>query len=396
MKIKINHQLCLLPEVHLYNLHRAGAGYISIAQKAAKWNEKYYNQSEMLPAVNDWSGNDIYTSQNSFTTKRRTLMNIECLENLYVDIDCYKEGFTVEHALGSVEYLADNEDIPYPNMIVMSGRGLQVIWNITPEPSGKIPMWQEVENWLCGELKHLGADSNSTDVSRVLRLCGSYHSVNGNMVHSFDYHNEPYKLEELYEQLIRPIPAQPQKERKAKGNQSNLKRIFTLHSLFWNRLQDIWHLITIRNGECEGSREIILFLYRYHSCCFTSDPEQSLSDTLELNSRFKKPLTEKEVITATRSAERAYHKNKLYKYKTQKIVEILEITEEEQREMKNLIGTAEKRRRKNIKRVKHVNKGKYEKVINAYTSGTTGIKALSRETGVSIDTVRKYIKEYTL
>lgn len=383
------HQTCLSPNIHIGKIHKSGKGYISIAQKRAKWTEKYYNQVEMNTAVNDWSGNDIYTSQNSFSTKRRSLMNIESLENLYIDVDCYKDGFTTDHALSSVEYLADQGDIPYPNMIVMSGRGLQVVWNIIPERADKIPIWQQVENWLCGELKHLGADQQSTDVARVLRLCGSTHSENGNMVHAFYYHSKQFKLEELHEQYV-PVST-PVKVR-TNNKPATVKHLFTLHSLFWSRLQDIWHLVTIREGQCEGSREMILFLYRYHSCCFTSDPKQALADTLDLNKRFKPPLPVNEVVSATKSAERAFLKDKRYKYKTQKIVDLLDISIDEQKEMKNLIGKNEKQRRKNVKRVKHINKGKYESVLELYERGITNISELERLTGVTRKTIRSYIK----
>lgn len=387
------HQTCLSPNIHLSKIHKSGKGYISIAQKTTKWKEKYYNQSEIETAVNDWSGNDIYTSQNSFTTKHRSLINIERLENLYIDIDCYKDGFTPNHALSAVEYLAEQGDIPYPSMIVMSGRGLQVIWNIVPEQSEKIPVWQQVEDWLYGELKHLGADAKAKDVSKVLRLCGSHHSANGNLVHSFIYHETPFKLDRLYEKYIPLPPPKVVKNKTKTTKQTNLKHLFTLHSLFWNRLQDIWHLVTIREGQCEGNREMILFLYRYHSCCFTSDPQQALIDTLELNRRFTPSLPIREAENATKSAERAFMKDKRYKYKTETIVNLLDISLEEQKEMKNLISKGEKQRRQTIKRNKGINAEKFKLVLDAYEKGITGIKAISRETKISINTVRSYLEK---
>jgi hypothetical protein len=319
-------------------------------------------------------------------------MTIEQLENLYIDIDCYKNNFTPEHALSSVEYLANEGDIPYPSMIVMSGRGLQVIWNIIPEPADKIPVWQDVENWLYGELKHLGADKQATDVARVLRLCGSYHSVTGNQVHSFEYHDRPFDLGQLHETYI-PAPIyKPIK--KTTGRPANVKHLFTLHSLFWNRLQDIWHLVTMRDGQCEGNREMILFLYRYHSCCFTSDPKQSLADTLDLNSRFRPPLPINEATNATKSAERAYVKDKHYKFKTQTIIDMLDISDDEQIEMKNLISKKEKYRRNNIKRNTGANTNKLKSVIDLYCSGVNNVSEIERVTGVTRKTVRKYIADW--
>ena len=45
---------------------------------------------------------------------------------------------------------------------------------------------------------------------------------------------------------------------------------------------------------------------------------------------FKQPLSENEVIRATKSAEKVY---KDYKYKNETLINLLEITDEEQREM---------------------------------------------------------------
>ena len=58
------------------------------------------------------------------------------------------------------------------------------------------------------------------------------------------------------------------------------------------------------------------------------------------------PLKEKEVIRATRSAEKCYlDKNKEYKYKNDTLIEILEITEYEETQMSTIISKNEYKRR---------------------------------------------------
>ncbi|MCG4546300.1 DNA-binding response regulator, partial [Clostridium perfringens] len=91
-------------------------------------------------------------------------------------------------------------------------------------------------------------------------------------------------------------------------------------------------------------------LYRYYLCSFTEDIEKALNDALELNSMFRQALSEREVIRATRSAERCYlNKNKQYKYKNETLIELLEITEEEQKDMTIIISKKEYKRRENIR-----------------------------------------------
>ncbi|MGU8435564.1 hypothetical protein ACV3RS_16640 [Clostridium perfringens] len=61
---------------------------------------------------------------------------------------------------------------------------------------------------------------------------------------------------------------------------------------------------------------------------------------------FRQALSEREVIRATRSAERCYlDKNKQYKYKNETLIELLEITDEEQKYMTIIISKEEYKRR---------------------------------------------------
>ena len=97
-------------------------------------------------------------------------------------------------------------------------------------------------------------------------------------------------------------------------------------------------------------------MYRYYLCYFKEDIEKSLNDTLELNNMFKQPLKEKEVISATKSAETVFKdQNKDYKYKNETLINLLGITDEEQKEMKTIISKEEYNRRKNIRDRKYQN-----------------------------------------
>ena len=109
---------------------------------------------------------------------------------------------------------------------------------------------------------------------------------------------------------------------------------------------------------------LCLFLYRYWTCCFTDDPAKALDDTLSLNSEFLHPLPEREVVTATKSAEKAWaarsdakandiakkmgYPGAGYNMPNQKIIEWLEITPQEQEQLSSIIGKEEKRRRNTI------------------------------------------------
>ncbi|MCU5975364.1 hypothetical protein, partial [Clostridioides difficile] len=125
------------------------------------------------------------------------------------------------------------------------------------------------------------------------------------------------------------------------------------------RILDLVKLCELRNYDVKGQREIILFLYRYYLCYFYEDEQKALEDVLELNKEFIQPLSEKELIMATNSAEKVFKsKDKQYKYKNETLIELLEISEYEQIHMKIIIGKEEYKRRNN-----EYNKKKYKEKL---------------------------------
>lgn len=150
----------------------------------------------------------------------------------------------------------------------------------------------------------------------------------------------------------------------------------------------------------------ILFLYRYYSACFTEDTDEALRRALELNSMFKKPLPENEVIRDTKSATKAYE-NKLYKYTNTKLIQILDITLDEQQYLKTIISGKEKYRRsaeeqKEKKKAKRRNKNGLTKREQEKQDKINKIKELKEnglnnnqiaiELGINRSTVTKYLK----
>ena len=106
-------------------------------------------------------------------------------------------------------------------------------------------------------------------------------------------------------------------------------------------------------------------MYRYYLCYFLEDTQKALGDVLELNREFIYPLSETEVIRATRSAEKVYlSKNKDYKYKNETLIELLVITELEETYMSTIISKREFKRRKNL-RDREYQKNKYQEKLRA-------------------------------
>ncbi|MEF9992343.1 MAG: DNA-binding response regulator [Romboutsia sp.] len=326
---------------HLTNLHKGSEGYITVASKAPNYSQWHYKREDLLERTEDII-NDInaYVSQNTFYRPQRRIENIKELRAIYIDIDCYNSKYTKY----AVKYFLENDlygsKIPVPNYLIDSGRGLYYVILIKPVPSMALPLWYAVQRYLFNTLKKFGADANALDPTRVLRIVGTMNSKSGTCVEVLDQYDYEYSLKEIQDEYLPEI----NEKKKSKGRPKKMVSLLTEYSLYFNRVIDITIICELRDYDVEGHREVILFLYRYFSACFTEDTNEALNRALELNAKFKKPLPEIEVIRDTKSATRAYE-NKLYKYTNAKLIEILDITPKEQEHLKTIISGKEKYRR---------------------------------------------------
>lgn len=305
-----------------------------------QWHYKFIDLSKM-----DLTGENIYITPNTFYSTYRRIEFIKEINCLFIDLDYYKTGKSKEQIIMDLEENYFNKNIPIPNFVIDSGRGLYLIWRINTVPSKALPLWKAIQEYLWEQLNVLGADRQALDVTRILRVPGSINTKSKTVVSILDSYNYTYDLREIQNNFL---PELKPKEKK-KGRPRKINYIYRERSLYYCRIQDITKLCKLRKYNLKGHREFILFLYRYYLCSFTEDTQKALEDTLELNSMFRQPLKENEVIRATRSAERCYlDKNKQYKYKNNTLIDLLEITEDEQTHMITIISDKEYKRRDRV------------------------------------------------
>lgn len=338
-------------------------GWITLAKKdpnTKRFFQYHYQPEELASSLSEWTGEDVYFSQNTFFKPQRRIDNIRQLRSLYVDLDVYTQGLTPEWVLGKLELEFFGQTIPDPNIVLFSGRGLVLIWTIDPVPYMAMPLWKAVESYLCDTLKELGADAKATDPARIFRLAGSINSKNHATVKAEYRHDYRYDIHDLQYEYLPELSPKAQAVKKP-GPKPKVLRLFNTYTLHLSRAKDLAKLVELRHGNMEGYRETTCFLYRYWTCCVTSDPARALEDTLNLNSEFTAPLKEKEVINATKCAQKAWEArsndqaNELakaqgypgagYNLKNSKLIEWLDITPEEQTHMTTIIGAQEKRKR---------------------------------------------------
>lgn len=344
-------------ENYLDKLHSNSKGWITrsvIDEKGySQWHYKYAELKDL-----DMSGENIYITPNTFYKPCRRIENIKELNCIFIDLDYYKTEFNKEQILINLEDNYFNKSVPIPNYVIDSGRGMYLMWLINSVPSMALPLWKAIEDYLYNQLKEFGADRQALDATRILRVPGSINSKSKTVVSILDEYNYIYDLREIQNNYLPELKPYEKK----KGRPKKVNFIFRERSLYHARLQDIIKLCELREYDLKGHRELILFLYRYYLCSFTEDTEKALRDTLELNNMFKQHLNKREVVRATKSAEKCYlNNNKQYKYKNETLIELLEITEEEQINMKTIISKNEYKRRNNeYNKKKYYNKLKLE------------------------------------
>ena len=352
------------------------AGYAAVgACVNGIYREKLVQRQELnafLSRVHIEQKEDIYLSANLFlNSETRAISNLKRLTAIYVDLDCYKKGLRPDQALFLLQSDVFNHELPQPSVILFSGQGLQLIWKISDDRNA-LPTWKRVEAFFHHVLIPFGADPKATDASRILRMPFTKSSKTGEEIKILDLHDVSYSLYELIQELNIPRSSSQKfssmgqataKQRTAAlniakklgvetpdfnnfketyafihngceklKNQKNKKQIGKrkkgFNQILQQRIDDLVTLAQLRQGQNCG-RECILFLLRLWYGELTNDFELTKRMILEVNQMFQYPLSQKEAIAATFSAEKAIKRNRTYRYRDTTIIAMLQITEEE-------------------------------------------------------------------
>lgn len=230
-------------------------GFICTFQLANKHHHFYgLNDLEQLLIEAHQKKQNLYLSLNAFRYGVRQTKALMQIRNIGVDVDCYKLGMTIEQALEEVKTFIFTNKLPEPNLILFSGRGIQLIYSISGGASPKMAfLSQYITAQYIGLLQHIGADSSATDVTRVFRLPYSINSKNNQQVQVEIWRTLEYSLEELY-RYCTPLEARRKPSRKKKATLVSLppqKDLLTLYSLNSARKDDLETLISLRQGSIE-------------------------------------------------------------------------------------------------------------------------------------------------
>lgn len=443
-------------ELEIELVHKNGFIVLAIGEPICKGDKRYnwhqwsYNKTKITDKlISNILGynHNTYLSLNSFKSPRKTIANLYSLNALWSDIDYYKidkyKNKSYEQMINIISKNKIMKKIP-PSLWIYSGNGIYPIWLIENAfASGCLPLWNKLMNVIHEELEKYGADSGSVEASHVLRLAGSNNTKTNKKAKiikdMLNFNPKRYTLTELSDAILYKLKynkdeweeiKKKNKKNKQEKELCKITSIFNLHTLNHARMHDIEKLIELREGNCKGTRERMVFLYRYWANCFHKSDETALEEALEINDMFTEPLSEAEVLEATENAAEAavlweeklneYWKldNKpsvkkffyegrsgVYIYSNKKLIELLGITQEEMKHLATIINYEEKLRRKNEKRrqarlnengLNSRQQAKVDKILLVAELLEKGLKNkdIVEKLNLTKGTVSKYSKEY--
>lgn len=379
-------------------LHGDNKRWIALTKKTPRWKQWHYLYEDICEELTYFNFIDLnldsYVSMNTFCYPDRHEWNAFELNAFYVDLDIYDVGLSLSQAVYELkEDVFGWHNFPAPTFWVYSGRGLQLIWKIETVPGQTqkaLALYKKVQEYLTdGLFRGYGADEACKDASRVLRLPGSINTKSGEKAQIIEYNPEAvytmrqfvdeYLPQKYYDEWFHSqYPEFPSKKKKvattnpvkrkktkAFAEPSSIARLKTknTYTSYRAKIQDILDLCKMRNWKMPKRREFTLFLLRYWTSIVES-PEIALEFILQVNSKFAEPLSEHEVIEATKSADdaaKAFLSEELvewegrmvqkgYNYKNESLIKIFTITPEEQEHLSFIISKDIKYSRNNARR----------------------------------------------
>lgn len=403
-------------------------GYIQILK--LRENDKIQIKNlryEDLEKIEKYKGQeDVFITPNTMYIPSRKVENVRQFRALYQDMDFEKLGLDKSEVVYLIWILHYEDKIPKPSIVIDSGRGLHVYWIIKNAPYGAIQTWQELQDYLYHQLKHLGADIRATDGARVLRLPNTINSrskTECNVLYSELIEYSMYDLREKYLNYKSKVHKVKIQQTKKTGKKVINNKFFNAYSLHMARAKDIQTLCKLRNYDVKGHRNMIIHCFAYWKGIYIRDEFELQNTVKELNNSFIEPLKENEIVSIVRSVGKAIDKFIEYEqgirsgedkrvtkgmrdkggywYKNETLIDRLCITKLEQKYMETIIGTDEKYKRKNEKRTPRNENGltkreqqKQDLIKKVKCLKEQGIKQkeIAEKLGISKGTVSKYLK----
>lgn len=296
------------------------------------------NGDKLFQIAKQFDKEDVFVSLNSFRTMdKATRNNLFCINNIAVDVD-YKrikefQELQPEQVIKLLELDFFNFKIPTPNFVEF-GNQIRLIYTVE---TCYIPKYRDnvvrlatrIGEVFAQQLMEYGSDRQYLE--SYIRMPGSINSKNGATIKILQYDDSiRYTLKELQELWLDELPKW-YKRRKGRNKAPN--KVVKLHNVYafnCNRLRDFEliqeylnqeNITDLRSRLCFLYRNYVLIKLKYQNGELKSeDYELAKNQMLKFNQKFKYPLRENVIESATRVVN-----SRQYLYKNHTLINFLEI-----------------------------------------------------------------------
>lgn len=361
------------------------------AEQAGEWlsqmhvsaDADYYLTKAQFKAAQTWDTGELFA-----------------LNAIWVDIDAHEEtpGFAEAERVHSllIHALPELAGIPVPNIIIYSGRGLHLLWLIEQCAAELAFMHRSVSHYYGEAIQDLLAGLKFTkyysvdtgycaNIAGLTRIPGTFNTHSNTYCTYEIIHRRRILLAEQYDTAgYRSGKGAVDSKRCCQFASSAVQAAGEL------RVNALLKLLELRTN-WEGYRDyFLLILFSAYQMAGYSDAD-ALRLTLEANSKFEYPLSEREVRSLLSTAMKKH-----YKMKNAYIITALDLTADEQTAIGiSVVPTGAKKRGKNQARdARTAAKLKVEnrRIMRMHILGNS-IASIAKIVGRCYNTIKKRISE---
>ncbi|MEB0023796.1 helix-turn-helix domain-containing protein [Actimicrobium sp. CCI2.3] len=363
-------------EAQLY--HRptlSGSFTISQRKPGAKFLRQISYKNSKFPEViqnlldgGGYQNGDCYVSQASFSNESRQIAHLQYLLSAYTDLDFYAENAPLlakqlglitrpEDRATFVIDFCDERRIPLPSHIVHTGRGLYLKWLFDTELlSEKLPAWNDLQASILSAFYDLGADKMATDGSRIFRVCGTRNikallpeNEEVRVIWTRDCESGSaytFAFGALCDALKPSSTIETSPRPKIASSSSGQAVDQRARQLWWDRLEDIRHLVKIRYGKAgvpEGIRNSFCWIVA-NALSYNVPAAQLRSEVLSVFHEMCPGYTAAEIQSSASSVvSKVSSGQAAYRISNDELRKKLSITPEEERQLKTYGGVGARR-----------------------------------------------------
>lgn len=352
---------------------------------------------------------DCYFSLNGFAGYHRKSDECRQINGIVIDLDYHEDStkafrrWIVERNLAVILDAVDAGDIPAPNIITNTGRGIQLLYLFETSISyftknretneKSIYAYKKIQEEITSKVKsvlpeedRLKIDYNVNDISRVVRIPGTKNSKSDTVASIVYTNDEYYSFSDFFKKKTTT-------NKNASVKKSSVKSSYGTKELQQARIYELEKLVELRNGNCEGYRNYMALLY-YNAAVQIYEKDEAkkmLSDFCKKFNPGTSPFTKSQINAIIRSVDsnKTADHSGYYIFTKQWIIEHLAITEDEA----NAIGfsTYVSKRERTKQKNRQNKQERNAKIIAMHNSGVFH-SDIAKTLGISLRTVQTVIK----